>query len=241
MVSRIAIRTSVIILCLCAALAVMVAGLVFIPGSPLPDEWNPRKPLVATAAHNFLTPSKLRFAISDFHSCQAALTDLGVKFKTLPDKNVSEKCHILDQVQISRLSQAQISPLKTTCGTALRLAMWEYHAVQPAAKATLGQSVTRVSQIGSYNCRAIRSVNGPTDRMSEHATANAVDIAGFQLANGKRISLLKNWNGSDAEQSFMRVIRDGGCNYFRITLSPEYNALHADHFHFDQGRWTSCN
>jgi hypothetical protein len=241
MVSLIFIRTSVIILSLCTALAVLAGGLVFIPGSPLPDTWNPRKPLVVTAPHNLLTPSKLRFAISDFHSCQQALKDLGVKFKTLPDKKVSEQCHILDQVQITQLSRAKVSPLKTTCGTALRLAMWEYHAVQPAALETLGQPVAKVSQIGSYNCRAIRSVNGPTNRMSEHATANAVDISGFQLADGKRISLLKNWNGSEEEQSFMREIRNGGCGYFRITLSPEYNALHADHFHFDQGRWTTCN
>ena len=240
MVSRIFIRTSLIILCSCAALVVLVAGLVFIPGSPLPDAWNPRKPLVATAKSNFLTPSKLRFAISDFNSCQQALVDLGVKFKAMPDKVVSEKCHIMDQVQITQLSQAKISPLKTTCGTALRLAMWEYHWVQPTALETLGQSVAKVHQIGSYNCRAIRSMNGSTDRMSEHATANAVDISGFHLANGKRITLLNNWDGSEREQSFMRDIRNGGCAYFRITLSPEYNALHADHFHFDQGRWTSC-
>ena len=209
-------------------------------GSPLPDRWNPRKPLMATAKYNYLTPSKVRVAINDFNSCQQALTDLGVKFKTLPDKNVSAQCHIVNQVQITKLSQATISPLKTTCGTALRLAMWEYHAVQPAALETLGQLVTKISQIGSYNCRAIRTVNGSANRMSEHATANAVDISGFQLASGKRISLLENWNGSDAEQSFMREIRNGGCDFFRITLSPEYNALHADHFHFDQGRWTTC-
>jgi hypothetical protein len=241
MVTRIFIRTSVIILGLCVALAVLALGLIFIPNSPLPDAWNPRKPLVATAAHNVLTPSKLRFAIDDFESCQQALSDLGVIFKTMPDKKVSDQCHILDQVQISKLSKAKISPLKTTCGTALRLAMWEYHSVQPAAQETLGQAVTNINQIGSYNCRAIRSVNGPTNRMSEHATANAVDISGFKLASGNTISLLKHWNGSVAEQTFMREIRNGGCEYFRITLSPEYNALHADHFHFDQGRWVSCN
>jgi hypothetical protein len=241
MVARIFIRTSVIILSLCAALAVLVSGLIFIPNSPLPDAWNPRKPLVATAARNVLTASKLRFAISDFESCQQALSDLGAKFKVLPDKNVSDQCHIQDQVQITQLSQAKISPLNTTCGTALRLAMWEFHSVQPAALETLGQTVAKINQIGSYNCRAIRSVNGPTARMSEHATANAVDISGFKLALGKSISVLKHWDGSVSEQAFMREIRDGGCGYFRITLSPNYNALHADHFHFDQGRWVSCD
>jgi hypothetical protein len=241
MVSRIFIRTSAIILSLSAALAMLILGLVFIPNSPLPDVWNPRKALAPKAAQNFLTPYKLRFAITDFDACQQALTDLGVKFKVLPDKNVSDQCHIQDQVRLSHLSQAKISPLKTTCGTALRFAMWEYHSVQPTALETLGHRVAKIDQIGSYNCRAIRSTTGPTDTMSEHATANALDISGFQLTSGNRVSVLMNWNGTPKEQSFMRKVRDGGCGFFRITLSPEYNALHADHFHFDQGRWVSCN
>jgi hypothetical protein len=241
MVSRIFIRTSAIILSLSACLVVLTLALVFIPNTPLPDAWNPRKPLTPKAAQNFLTPYKLRFAIADFSACQQALTDLGVKFKVLPDRTVSDQCHIRDQVQLTQLSQAKISTLKTTCGTALRLAMWEYHSVQPAALKTMGNHITKINQIGSYNCRAIRSTKGPSERMSEHATANAVDISGFQLSTGGRVSVLKNWNGTPKEQAFMREIRDGGCEFFRITLSPEYNALHADHFHFDQGRWVSCN
>lgn len=127
MVSRIFIRTSAIILSLSAVLAMLILGLILIPNSPLPDVWNPRKALTPKAAQNFLTPYKLRFAITDFDACQLALKDLGVKFKVLPDKNVSDRCHIQDQVWLSHLSQAKISPLKTTCGTASRFAMWEYH------------------------------------------------------------------------------------------------------------------
>ncbi len=241
MVSRIFIRTSAILLSVLVGFTVLISSLIFIPNTPLPDAWNPRKPLTPLTAPNFLTPYKMRFAINDFGACQRALTQLGANFIVLPDKVVSDQCHIRDQVQIKNLSHARVSALKTTCGMALRLTMWEYHHVQPTAKATIGKLVNKIDQIGSYNCREIRSANGPTDRMSEHATANAVDISGFQLSTGERISVLKNWNGTADERQFMRRVRDGGCGLFRITLSPEYNDLHADHFHFDQGRWSSCN
>lgn len=240
MISRAITRLIWLFLSLVMAACLLVAALVYFPNTPLPDAWNPMKPLVASDKVTLLTPSKLRFAIKDFNACQRALDDLGVTFKVLEDKEVSDQCHIRDQVQIDKLSQARIGTLKTTCGTALRLAMWEYHVVQPTALDVMGEPVGQVNQLGSYNCRAIRSVKGPTERMSEHATANAVDISGFRMKLGKKFSLLKNWDGTPQEQEFLRRIRDGGCDFFRITLSPDYNSLHADHFHFDQGRWVSC-
>jgi hypothetical protein len=240
MVARIVVSISNVILTLSALALLLVVGLIYLPGSPLPPAWNPITPLEAKATPNLLTNYKLRQTINDFEKCQTALTELGVRYKVLPDKQVSDQCHIRDQVETNRLSNARVSPLKTTCGTTLRLAMWEYHRLQPAAQKHFGQKVTAVDQIGSYNCRPVRSINGPTNRMSEHATANAIDITGFLLATGNRITVLKNWIGSPEEQGFLIDARNGGCDFFRVTLSPEYNALHADHFHFDQGRWVSC-
>ena len=45
--------------------------------------------------------------------------------------------------------------VETSCATALRLAMWEHHAVQPAAREVLGRQAAIFRQIGSYNCRPI--------------------------------------------------------------------------------------
>jgi hypothetical protein len=76
-------------------------------------------------------------------------------------------------------------------------------------------------------------------RWSEHATGNAIDIAGFVLEDGRRISVLGDWDGEDAEARFLRAVRDGACKSFATVLSPDYNAAHADHFHLDQdGRWS---
>lgn len=76
--------------------------------------------------------------------------------------------------------------------------------------------------------------------MSQHATANAFDVSGFVLANGQRIILLKHWNGDGPKAQFLREVRNGLCEWFNVTLSPDYNALHADHFHVDMGPFLTC-
>jgi len=86
----------------------------------------------------------------------------------------------------------------------------------------------------------MRTSRGTSGRMSQHATANAFDIAGFELADGRRINLLSHWNGDGPEAAFLRQVRDGLCEWFNVTLSPDYNALHADHFHVDMGPFLSC-
>ena len=66
------------------------------------------------------------------------------------------------------------------------------------------------------------------------AQANAIDIAGFVLEGGRRVTLLRDWNSDDpATRAFLREARDGACDLFATTLSPDYNRAHADHFHLD--------
>ena len=69
---------------------------------------------------------------------------------------------------------------------------------------------------------------------SEHATGNAIDIAGFELKDGRVISILQDWDGEEARARFLRVARDEACDLFGTVLSPDYNAAHRDHFHLDQ-------
>ena len=124
-----------------------------------------------------------------------------------------------------------------------RCVMWERDVVQPAAQRHLGERVARVDHFGSYSCR--RLYGRSEGAYSEHATANAVDIAGFRLASGRRISVLGDWSGDGDEAAFLRAVRDGACDLFATVLSPDYNAAHADHLHFDQAMrgamgWRGC-
>ena len=65
-------------------------------------------------------------------------------------------------------------------------------------------------------------------------TGNAIDVAAFVAADGHRIAVLSDWSGNEAEQEFLRAVRDGACTWFGTVLSPDYNVAHADHLHFDQ-------
>ncbi len=118
--------------------------------------------------------------------------------------------------------------------------MWEHHGLQPAARDILGSDITRIRHIGSYNCRAMRTGRGETNRMSTHATAEAIDIAGFDLADGTTVRLLRDWQGDTPKAQFLRAARDSACDWFRLTLSPDYNTLHADHFHLQSRGWGGC-
>jgi hypothetical protein len=77
-------------------------------------------------------------------------------------------------------------------------------------------------------------------RRSQHATANAIDIAGFRLADGRSISVLADWGKPTAEGQFLAAARDEACSLFNIVLSPRYNELHANHFHLDLGGFHMC-
>lgn len=206
----------------------------------VPLAFAPWHPLDPVAAPNFVTPLKLIRAGRRPALCRAALSRGGAIADALSDRTASASCHVRGAVRLDRLSHAALAPEATRCAIALRLLMWERHALQPASRAHLGASVARIEHFGSYSCRPIRSHRGPTGRMSEHATANAFDISGFVLSDGRRISLSHGWDGPGDQAAFLRRARDGLCDYFRVVLSPDYNALHADHFHVDQGLFLSC-
>lgn len=92
----------------------------------------------------------------------------------------------------------------------------------------LGQELRQVDHFGSYACRNI--YHRQNARRSEHATAEALDISGFRLADGRRISVLKGW--PDAQyHPWLQALLAGGCGYYGNALGPDYNAAHANHFH----------
>ena len=76
--------------------------------------------------------------------------------------------------------------------------------------------------------------------MSEHAKANAIDIGGFTLANGETVDVLRDWRSGGGKGEFLRRLHAGACRYFRVTLGPEANREHRNHFHFDRGFLRAC-
>ncbi|MDG1408148.1 MAG: extensin family protein [Octadecabacter sp.] len=153
---------------------------------------------------------------------------------------VSENCHVHNRVALSAIGSARIDRIETSCATALRIARWEQHGVQPAARDILGTDVSVFRQIGSYNCRPIRTTSGNGQRWSTHFTADAIDITGFDFTDGRCIRLINDWDDGTEEGVFLRAVRDSACKWFATTLSPDYNSLHADHFHLQARGWCTC-
>lgn len=209
------------------------------PDTPLPREWNPTVPLRISDPVTPLTGWKLNRAVATEDRCLAVLGAAATALPLEPLED-SPQCYIRDRIDLRGVGQAQISPLETRCAIAVRLAMWERHSVQPAAAEILGTSVRTIDHIGSYNCRVMRTSSGPSTRMSTHATADAVDISGFGLADGSRIRLRADWEPAGPKADFLREVRDGACDWFNLTLSPDYNRLHADHFHLQSQGWGLC-
>lgn len=146
------------------------------------------------------------------------------------------RCARADRTRLSDYPLAPDTP-PVTCPVAAALELWRRDYVGPAARKILGSEVVRIEHLGAFSCR--RMYGQVEGQWSEHATANAIDIAGFVLKDGRRISVLKDWKGTGAKPAFLRAVRSGACDSFGTVLSPDYNAAHADHLHLDQdARWS---
>ncbi len=209
------------------------------PHTPLPTAWNPTIPLRISDPVTPITSWKLNRAAASPMACQAALDGFAA-LRHLPDQNTSDQCHIRNRVDLSSVGNARLAPVETRCAIALRMAMWERHSLQPAAAAQFGSTLTRIDHFGSYSCRTMRTAAGVSSRMSTHASAEAIDIAGFGFADGSQVQLVTDWDGNGQKAAFLRAARDGACDWFNLTLSPDYNSLHADHFHLQSRGWGLC-
>lgn len=162
--------------------------------------------------------------------CRALLARAEIAYTALPRRRDGERCGYDDGIRLTGPPAFRPAGLGTACPVAAALAVWRREVVEPAALLVYGRRVVAIDHFGSYSCR--RLYGRSEGDWSEHARANAVDIAGFRLADGRRITVARDWTGPDGV--FLRRVRDGACTLFATTLSPDYNAAHRDHLHLDQ-------
>jgi hypothetical protein len=123
------------------------------------------------------------------------------------------------------------------CPIVSALDRWLAGSVQPAAQRWFGARVVEIRQISAYSCRGM---NGDSHaHISEHAFGNALDIAGFTLADGRHVSVKDGWKGMPEEQGFLRDVQAAACQQFSTVLAPGSNVHHYDHIHVDLMRRAS--
>lgn len=172
--------------------------------------------------------------------CRIVLRPPHITATPIPDKAIKNGCGWTNAVRISSAGGAELGAGPLTCEAAAALALWVEHEVQPLAQAMLGARVTAIGTMGTYACRNIVGNRKWAHLRSQHALANAIDIASFRLDDGRQIRVAKDWKGQGPAARFLRAVHAGACRYFRVALSPDYNRAHWNHFHFDRGIFTRC-
>lgn len=204
----------------------------------VPPRWNPWAPLRVDDAPNALTPFKLARLDDHRAECLAVLAQSPFQYRVLPDRATGAGCGFDNAVSISATHFRWSTAFSLSCPAAVALALWERHGVQRAARAELGQAVVGMEHFGSYACRNL--YGRERGARSRHATADALDVAAFVLADGRRIRVAESWGAASANGRFLRDVHDAGCETFDAVLGPGYNAAHRDHFHLDIGPFRAC-
>lgn len=212
------------------SLVMALAGCIDIPQSA-PKRQSVKPPATAYA------PTSI-----DARQCLSTLGATQASFTPLPDQYFGAGCSNRNTVRLASLQSdhdslglSNLGPV--TCPLANTFAGWARFGVDRAARQILGSPLVRIETMGSYSCRNIAG----SSRRSAHATANAIDVSGFVLADGRRITLTGGWSGGPPdERRFLRVVQASACKRFGTVLGPAYNSAHRDHFHLEISRSEFC-
>jgi hypothetical protein len=135
------------------------------------------------------------------------------------------------------LANGRMVPLSggvtTSCGMASALPGW-IASIDGYLSAKENTRIKEVIVGTGYMCR---NVNGASEgNLSFHGFAEAVDIVGFRLEDGRTVTVEGGWTDAlSAGGRLLRFAHDSACATFTTTLGPEANAQHHDHLHLDLG------
>jgi hypothetical protein len=144
-------------------------------------------------------------------------------------------CGLTRPLRVAALADGAVgfsTPYTLDCPMVATLNAWLRDEVQPMARARFGQPVVEIIGMGAYSCRGMNG--NPYGRISEHAFGNALDIGGFRLADGREISIVRDWTrGDDQTRAFLQDVHMGACAHFTTVLGPGANVFHYNHIHVD--------
>ena len=147
-------------------------------------------------------------------------------------------CPLTNVVRVSGFGTVRLSSsFLASCPLALSSTLFIQQRAKPLTASLMGSELRQIDHLGSFACRNI--YHRENARRSEHATADALDISGFRLADGRRISVLRGWQ-ADASGPWLRALLSASCGYYGNGLGPDYNAAHKNHFHLGMRGYGLC-
>lgn len=172
----------------------------------IPPEHLPWKPLDLDRPIGAATPAKIRAldigqseddqqAEFETQACMDLLRRSGVEVERAEDLDDGGFCVARGLVRITGGDVTPIVPAGQVmrCPLAVRYVLWDRQVLRPAARDILGSAPARTDVSGIYACRRIYGSQNDGDRPSEHARANALDVFGVTLEDGRRVSVLEDW------------------------------------------------
>lgn len=206
----------------------------------VPQRWSILPPITLERGDHWFVDARLAALRFDKTLCQSVLKAPHIDATPIPDRPLKKGCGWQNAVKFNQTGGARIGVEPLTCEVAAALTLWMVQDVQPLAQEMFGKKVAVLGDYGTYDCRNI--VGNPLWKgvRSQHATANAVDISGFVLEGGEKISLIRDWKGKGKKSEFLQEVHRRSCKYFRVSLGPNFNKAHRDHFHFDRGVIWTC-
>jgi hypothetical protein len=146
------------------------------PGEPKPpDQWSEAE--IAAA----------------LRECVKLLAPIAVEVEPAPPVR-QEQCGAPAPVLLRRLGGVEINPPATlNCAMVAKLHTWVEKTLQPAAQEAFGSPIVRLRDASGYTCRKRNGSHANAEKLSEHALANALDVAGFVTASGRTIEVGRHW------------------------------------------------
>jgi hypothetical protein len=182
---------------------------------------RPERPIWRTQAENACFARKL-VILSDVIAAAPEIDGPGI-------------CGMTRPLKVSALADGAVGVdkvLTIDCPMIPALEAWLRDIVQPDAEARFGQKVAMLKVFGAYSCRSIDNMAGA--RLSEHAFGNAVDVAGFVLADGRSLEFVRDWKSAGTQEAaFLHEVHAGACQYFTTVLGPGADVFHYNHIHLD--------
>lgn len=199
--------------------------------SMVPEKSRDRRVTVAAPSPSRGLPAPVSQSTGQ---CLAKLGQMGANYTPVPDRYVDQGCAILGSVQLASLPSDRAALAVTnlgpvTCEVSQAFSAWARYGVDRAAQQILGSPVRTIETFGSFSCRNVAG----TGRRSAHASGAAIDVSGFLLEDGRRITVKNGWNGSEPERQFLRTVQQSACKRFATVLGPAYNTAHHDHLHVE--------
>jgi hypothetical protein len=196
---------------------------------PLP---RPRPPEAASSELPEAVPPNTPTQPEPPSECMAALTSQIAIVTPLPPIAGPGACGSTDLVRLDAIvladaSRVPVKPAATLrCAMATAVANWVRDDIS-AVVSGLNTTLREIDNFDSYQCRGRNNIVGA--QISEHGKANALDVRGFRLADGRMLSLTDRTLAVELRERVKATV----CARFTTVLGPGSDWYHEDHIHLD--------